>query len=71
MSKQIDTWVLIISVFIVISVQALPALAEITKDIKIESKPEGAEVYSPEGTETDFSAKPHSFTGLSSTAKSP
>lgn len=42
--------VLIIAAFIVISVKALPALAEITKDIKIDSEPEGAEVYSPEGT---------------------
>jgi hypothetical protein len=50
MSKQLHTMGLIIGMFIVLSVQALPALAEITKDIKIDSKPEGAEVYSPEGT---------------------
>jgi hypothetical protein len=50
MRKQHHTWVFIIAVFIVLRVQALPALAEITKDIKIESIPEGAEVYSPEGT---------------------
>jgi hypothetical protein len=50
MSKRLYKRISIIGVFIALSVQTLPALAEITKDIKIDSKPEGAEAYSPEGT---------------------
>jgi hypothetical protein len=39
-----------------------PAIAEITKEIKIYSKPEGAEVYSPQGTRNVLLGKtPYSF----------
>jgi len=57
MKKRLYKGGLIIGVFMVLGVQALPTLAEITKDIKIDSKPEGAEVYIPEGTRNRFLGK--------------
>jgi len=50
MSKRLHMRALVVAAFIMITVQALPALAEITKEIKINSKPEGAEVSLLQGT---------------------